>query len=345
MPVTNPDMKRHAKLRRTVVVEGRYARRWHQTQAAVKGEQGVLVISMEELAGRLAGGFLRSIRTDSLKISVREATAAGSLGAMDRIRNLPGFQRAAAASLSKAWRAGLTLDDKGTQGAGSLKVLEREVRSRLPKKPAAGRRTGERRVGERALRTHPVRPYRDPRTHRVIASVEKGTDPGQPGNGRGLGGRRQDDAGLAVRFGYRGDIVTAVGTLYPCGVVRHTPSRNPGSPAVGAKASHGGDSRPRDRDCRGVSSDVGRSHDGPGGGRGPAGPLYPWPIRAGHAGRPACRIARRNPPARVVAESHGPSREAAPPLRRGLPALTEGLAGSPSGGCPATVRRPMGKRV
>ena len=133
MPVTNPDMKRHAKLRRTVVVEGRYARRWHQTQAAVKGEQGVLVISMEELAGRLAGGFLRSIRTDSLKISVREATAAGSLGAMDRIRNLPGFQRAAAASLSKAWRAGLTLDDKGTQGAGSLKVLEREVRSRLPK--------------------------------------------------------------------------------------------------------------------------------------------------------------------------------------------------------------------
>ena len=133
MPVTKPDMKLHTKLRRTVVVESRYARRWHQTQAAANSEQGVLVISMEELAARLAGGFLRSIRTDSLKISVRESTAAGSLGALDRIRDLPGFQRAAAASLSKVWRAGLTLDGKGTPGAGSLEILEREVRSRLPK--------------------------------------------------------------------------------------------------------------------------------------------------------------------------------------------------------------------
>ena len=131
MPET--EMKPGTQLRRTVVVEGRYARRWHQTQAAINGEQGVLVISMEELAARLAGGFIRSIRTDSLKTSVREATAAGSLGTLDRIRNLPGFQRAAAASLSKMWRAGLTLDGKGAPGADSLKILEREVRSRLPK--------------------------------------------------------------------------------------------------------------------------------------------------------------------------------------------------------------------
>ena len=131
MPET--EMKPGTQLRRTVVVEGRYARRWHQTQAAINGEQGVLVISMEELAARLAGGFIRSIRTDSLKTSVREATAAGSLGTLDRIRNLPGFQRAAAASLSKVWRAGLTLDGKGAPGADSLKILEREVRSRLPK--------------------------------------------------------------------------------------------------------------------------------------------------------------------------------------------------------------------
>ena len=115
------------------MVEGRYARRWHQTQAAVKGEQGVLVISMEELAARLAGGFLRSIRIDSLKAGVREATAAGSLGALDPIKDLPGFQRAAVASLSKVWRAGLALDGSGAPAAGSLKALERDVRSRLPK--------------------------------------------------------------------------------------------------------------------------------------------------------------------------------------------------------------------
>ena len=133
MPVASTDMKPHTMLRRTVVVEGRYARRWHQTQAAINGEQGLLVISMEELAARLAGGFLRSIRTDSLKASVREATAAGSLGALDPIKDLPGFQRAAVASLSKVWRAGLALDGSGSPAAGSLKALERDVRARVPK--------------------------------------------------------------------------------------------------------------------------------------------------------------------------------------------------------------------
>ena len=133
MPVTEIDRTPHTMLRRTVVVEGRYARRWHQTQAAIEGTQGLQVVSMEELAARLAGGFLRCVRTDTLKTCVREAVEAASLGALDRIRDLPGFQRAAAASLSKVWRAGLSLDGKGTTGAGSLKILEREVRSRLPK--------------------------------------------------------------------------------------------------------------------------------------------------------------------------------------------------------------------
>ena len=133
MPAMKPDMKPYAKLRRTVVVEGRYARRWHQTQAAIKGKHGLLVISMEELAARLAGGFLRSIRTDSLKTGVKEATAAGSLGALDAIKDLPGFQRAAVASLSKVWRAGLALDGSGAPAAGSLKILEREVRTKLPR--------------------------------------------------------------------------------------------------------------------------------------------------------------------------------------------------------------------
>ena len=120
-------------MRRTVVVEGGYPRRWHQTQAAIGGEQGLLVVSMEELAARLAGGFLRSIRTDILKERLRDAAAAGSLEELDTIKGLPGFQRAAAATLSKAWRAGLVVDGNGSTRTGSLATLEREVRSRLPK--------------------------------------------------------------------------------------------------------------------------------------------------------------------------------------------------------------------
>ena len=133
MPETKHDLKLNSQWRRTVVVEGRYARRWHQTHAAIEGEQGLLVVSMEELAARLAGGFLRSIRTDILKARLEDAVAAGSLEELDTIKRLPGFRRAAAATLSKAWRAGLVMDRNDSTRTGSLATLEREVRSRLPK--------------------------------------------------------------------------------------------------------------------------------------------------------------------------------------------------------------------
>ena len=133
MPETETGIKPQNQLRRTVVVEGRYARRWHQTQAAIQGEQGLLVVSMEELAARLAGGFLRSVRTDTLKASVREAVAAGPLDDLETIKDLPGFQRAAAATLAKSWRAGLHLEKSANPRTRSLAMLERNVRSRLPK--------------------------------------------------------------------------------------------------------------------------------------------------------------------------------------------------------------------
>ena len=133
MPETETGMKPGTHRRRTVVVESRYAGRWHQTQAAISGDHGLLVISMEELAARLAGGFLRSVRTDDLKETVRDAAAAGSLDELDSIKGLPGFQRAAAATLSKAWRADLGLAGSRKPRTRSLAILEREIRSRLPK--------------------------------------------------------------------------------------------------------------------------------------------------------------------------------------------------------------------
>ena len=133
MPEAETEAKPGIQLRRTVVAEGRYARRWHQTQAAIKGEHGLLVVSMEELAARLAGGFLRSVRTNTLKTSVREAVAAGPLEDLETIKDLPGFQRAAAATLAKAWRAGLNLGHSANPRTRSLAALERNVRSRLPK--------------------------------------------------------------------------------------------------------------------------------------------------------------------------------------------------------------------
>lgn len=121
------------------MVHSRYGWQSHRTQAAMDGDQGARLLTMEQLVARLAGGFLRPVDPDALKTAVAEAISE-PLGELDGIKLLPGFQRAAAASLSKAWRAGLKLDEEAaaatSEAAGtrldSLALLEREVLSRLP---------------------------------------------------------------------------------------------------------------------------------------------------------------------------------------------------------------------
>lgn len=126
-------------MHRTMVVHNRYAWRSYRAKAAFDGEQGLLLLTMEQLAGRLAGGFLVPIDSDQLKNAVAVAIAE-PLGEFDKIKTLPGFQRAAAASLARAWSAGLTLHEEAEAAADetakarltSLAALEREVLSRLP---------------------------------------------------------------------------------------------------------------------------------------------------------------------------------------------------------------------
>ena len=136
-------------MRKTLVVHSRYAWRCHRTNAAIEGEQGLLLVTIEQLAARLAGGFLQPIDADALKTAV-SAAVAEPLGEFDKIKALPGFQRAVVASLSKGWSAGLTLNEDADAASDrtaaerlrSLAVLEREVLSRLPSnqiRPRGGR--------------------------------------------------------------------------------------------------------------------------------------------------------------------------------------------------------------
>lgn len=134
-------MDRESKntFRKTRVIHSRYGWRSHRTEAALAGKQGLGLLTMEQLAARLAGGFLRPIDPDALKSAVKSAVSE-PLGELDSIKTLPGFQRAAVASLSKAWRAGLKLDEEAAAAAGeaarirldSLALLERAVLYRLP---------------------------------------------------------------------------------------------------------------------------------------------------------------------------------------------------------------------
>ena len=94
---------------------------------------------MEQLAARLAGGFLEPIDGDALSAAVAVALRK-PLGELDAIKALPGFQRAAAATLVQAWAAGLDLteemaaakDRTAAARLGLLAALETEVIEHLP---------------------------------------------------------------------------------------------------------------------------------------------------------------------------------------------------------------------
>ena len=126
-------------VRHTIIVHNRLARRTHRTQAAIDAQQGLQLYTMDQLAARLAGGFLQPIDDDALNVALAAALVT-PLGDLDAIKELPGFRRAAAATLARAWRAGLDLTAEiaaastGIAAArlGSLATLEREVLKQLP---------------------------------------------------------------------------------------------------------------------------------------------------------------------------------------------------------------------
>src|SRR5258708_19266901 len=77
---------------------------------------GCRPLPIEGLAARLAGGFLQPIDPDALKAAVTKALSA-DLGDLDRIKELPGFPRAAAPTLPKARAAGLNLAELAPNAA------------------------------------------------------------------------------------------------------------------------------------------------------------------------------------------------------------------------------------
>jgi len=63
---------------------------------------GLQALAIEHLAARLAGGFLQPISSDLLKEAIGEAVAMDPRRVQRKLKTLPGFPRAAAATLQKA---------------------------------------------------------------------------------------------------------------------------------------------------------------------------------------------------------------------------------------------------
>ena len=72
-------------MRRTIVVHTRIAGHMARVDAARIGAHGSQILTMGQMAARLAGGFLAPIDADSLRDAVREALPETNLGQLENI--------------------------------------------------------------------------------------------------------------------------------------------------------------------------------------------------------------------------------------------------------------------
>jgi len=122
--------------RRTVVVPDRLALRARRLQAARAQEHGAQVMAIEQMAARLAGGFVQPIDGDSLRLAVQDALPATRMGALDAIKLLPGMVGAASRTLERVWQAGIDLQARAATHSrlAALAALELAVLQGLPQK-------------------------------------------------------------------------------------------------------------------------------------------------------------------------------------------------------------------
>jgi hypothetical protein len=123
----------------TRVVHTNLAGHMLRLEAARKSSLGAQIMTMGQLAGRLAGGFLQPIDAEKLLEAVRAALESSGYGEIDAIRRLPGTARAVSSTLEKVWRADIDLSSAAHPRLQALHLLELETLRRLPpsmKRPA-----------------------------------------------------------------------------------------------------------------------------------------------------------------------------------------------------------------
>lgn len=123
------DMKRT-----TFVAHGRLSAREIRLRAARERRHGVQVMTFEQLAARLAGGFVDAIDSDTLREVLQTTLSETELGELDEIKTLPGMAGAAADTLHKAWRTGIDLRARASDHPrlAAMADLEEAVLKRLP---------------------------------------------------------------------------------------------------------------------------------------------------------------------------------------------------------------------
>ena len=128
-------------MKRTFIVAGGAAAATLRLEAARHGWHGAEIRSIEQLAQRLAGGFLCPIEADTLTDAAADAirsASAADLGDLVAISDLPGLSGALAATLTKVWRADIDLEARAACQPGVARLttlvrLEAAILTRLPR--------------------------------------------------------------------------------------------------------------------------------------------------------------------------------------------------------------------
>src|SRR6185369_10880373 len=123
----------NAPARRTAVVFGRLQSRELRLRAARERDHGLQVMTMEQLACRLAGGFNRPIEDEALRTCLQAALPQTELGELDAIKMLPGMVDACVDTFRKVWTSRIGLPASGGHPRlVSLARLEVVVLNALP---------------------------------------------------------------------------------------------------------------------------------------------------------------------------------------------------------------------
>lgn len=126
--------------RKTAIVFGRLQSRHLRLAAARASEPGLQVMTMEQVACRLAGGFLCPIDEEALREALQKALAETDLAELNAIKGLPGMVDACVGTFRKVWTAGINLSSGGHSRLSALATLEAAI---LPHFPAGMKRPGE----------------------------------------------------------------------------------------------------------------------------------------------------------------------------------------------------------
>ena len=120
--------------RSTIVVYGRLAMRERRLAAAHDGRHGLQILTFEQAAARLAGGFTRPIDDERLRTAIQAALPVTPMGELESIKALPGMVGAATDTLHKAWRAGIDLSARAADHPrlDAIARLEAAVLDQLP---------------------------------------------------------------------------------------------------------------------------------------------------------------------------------------------------------------------